>query len=875
MAKVTERAPVLLLPGETAGMPQPDTPETRDLNGRVSPFLFPHIPSHSSFEPRVLQPIQWAMLAVQRPGLMRDFLNFPHEDEVLREMTSAVEQLSRQEIPSFQRPGLHPLDQNPDWVEVTDSNLGELYQAIFAEGGRPHRTRMRVLFGPGMYKVEFGRPPQIEPGAPAMELGAWILSSFGADAGGMRRILFEDPAIDAVLARGFRMFYSQGSSLLTHPQLIALSQGVQDGVPVKSYWVPPRGQSEERGSPILLRVTDNIHERLSVADLIATISEAAREVQARGQTPAVALDLDGTLLNARAFTVMIFKEWLARYEGPDADEIRTMVALKNIKAGWNSGTILRDLGVTRQETIDEALKYFNANFYSPVRRLEVPPVDGTIELVKLMQLFGVKAVYTTLRSSADDSLPDGSSVSKTVLHRLAIFDEQSVLLRHEGDAIDWSEAAYKSGKNEPDKWRMVKSYRKRHPDTYFIAVADNAPSHTNGYREFFKHDIINIHVDGDLPPHSPPVQDGVYTVKPTQLKFDLAQWHQGMKESGRSAAAELVDQVSGIQDAVSSTAYRHHAERFEEALREATRTAAEALGAMAELHPAHPAKKAFLGELCRSYADGRESLETFEDVLEAVNHHHGTRFTVIRDRRGIGDIVSLDDAAALALLPPPPAPVETPIATIDPRRAPAVEKLNIQLRNEPFGPQLEHLNTAHRYDALSFGHYPRMNAALGSIINAIATSTRKRPGSIVAVEYGPRLAIGGMLALARMGVDVRWRETNEGNRLQTERELARAPEALRSRIRHLPKEEQITADLAVWNMPHADTPFSELSREVAIGGFVALQSQHPASYYESSTPNASFVSGLKLGNSECVMPTAYAHVGTPIVPLSFQVWKVR
>ena len=383
---------------------------------------------------------------------------------------------------------------------------------------------MRVLFGPGTYKVEFGRPPQVEPGAPALELGAWILSSFGNDAGGMRRILFDDPSIDAVLAHGFRMFYVQGSSLLTHPQLIALSQNVQDGVPVKSYWVPPPGQSEERGSPILLRVTDQIHERLSVADLIATISAAAREAQARGETPAVALDLDGTLLNARAFTVMIFKEWLARYEGPDADEIRTLVALKNIKAGWNSGTILRDLGVARQETIDDALQYFNANFYSPVRRLEVPPVDGTVELVKLMQQLGVKAVYTTLRSSADDSLPDGSSVSEAVLRRLGIWDEPSVLLRHEGDAIDWSEAAYKSGKNEPDKWRMVKSYRKRHPDVFFISVADNAPSHINGYREFFKNDIINIHVEGDLPPHSPPVGDGVYTVKPTQLKLDLAQW---------------------------------------------------------------------------------------------------------------------------------------------------------------------------------------------------------------------------------------------------------------------------------------------------------------------------------------------------------------
>jgi len=149
-----------------------------------------------------------------------------------------------------------------------------------------------------------------------------------------------------------------------------------------------------------------------------------------------------------------------------------------------------------------------------------------IQLIKTLQTRAKKegidlaTVFVTLRSDKDDTMADGKSSVEVTMTRLGIWNEHSSLTRHTGEQIDWDVAAFTKsggGSHEPPKWEKVKAYRDAHPNIWFISVFDNAPAHLNGYEKYFGHNVIKVHIEGDLPPGSPPVNEGAFVINPFQL----------------------------------------------------------------------------------------------------------------------------------------------------------------------------------------------------------------------------------------------------------------------------------------------------------------------------------------------------------------------
>ncbi len=232
-----------------------------------------------------------------------------------------------------------------------------------------------------------------------------------------------------------------------------------------------------------------------------------------------------------------FLAWAKEYDGLRAENIRIRIrdALVNPKRArildqQNTRAILRDLSILDERVSVSAMAHFNEHFYSADRRIDAPVIEGMVELVKLLQERDFQMVYVTLRKRGDRedlirSGPEqGRSAAQVGLERAGIFREGvDVLLRHEGEALDWSEEAYLAGANEPEKWKMTRDWMGANPKAHIVGILENAPAHLQGYRKAFPYDIVIVHVQGDDPPNSPQLPDGVFSVDPQKLGEEFQQ----------------------------------------------------------------------------------------------------------------------------------------------------------------------------------------------------------------------------------------------------------------------------------------------------------------------------------------------------------------
>jgi predicted secreted acid phosphatase len=225
-----------------------------------------------------------------------------------------------------------------------------------------------------------------------------------------------------------------------------------------------------------------------------------------------------------------FLAWAAKYEGVRKEDLQEAIkaAFKdeqnpNLLEQKSVRKILQGLAITDKRLKIPAMEHFNANFFSPDRRVDAPIIEGMVELVRFLQENGFEMMFVTLRSEADDTMRDGRSSSQVALQRAGIWQVgKSTLLRHEGKKLDWSEEAYKKGNNEPEKWEMVFKWMDINPDSLIVGALENAPAHVNGYRDAFEYEMVYVHPQGDDPPHSPRLTDGVFTVNTAQLAEEIA-----------------------------------------------------------------------------------------------------------------------------------------------------------------------------------------------------------------------------------------------------------------------------------------------------------------------------------------------------------------
>ncbi len=247
-----------------------------------------------------------------------------------------------------------------------------------------------------------------------------------------------------------------------------------------------------------------------------------------------------------------FLSWVGEYEGVRSDDLKSAVksAFDNKKTSSlldkkNVRDILRGLGILDEQLTTSAMGHFNANFFSPDRRVDAPIIKGMVELVRLLQDSGYEMMFVTLRSKDDDTMSDGRSASEVALRRAGIWkNDRSILLRHEGEKLDWSEAAYKKGNNEPEKWQMVLKWRKSNRDSFVVGALENAPAHVKGYRDAFEYGMVYVHPQGDNPPHSPDLPDGVFTVVPDQLEREM----DALNRSGFRPESHFSYDLDGVSE---------------------------------------------------------------------------------------------------------------------------------------------------------------------------------------------------------------------------------------------------------------------------------------------------------------------------------------
>ena len=215
-----------------------------------------------------------------------------------------------------------------------------------------------------------------------------------------------------------------------------------------------------------------------------------------------------------------FLRWVSQYEGVRANDLKKSVnaAFKDTRNPHlldkrKVREVLQGLGITDKRLKKSTIEHFNKNFFSPDRRVDAPVIEGMVALVRFLQKNGFEMMFVTLRSAEDDTMSDGRSASEIALRRAGIWQNgTSILLGHEGEALDWSEDAYKAGNNEPSKWQMVSRWNGSNQDSLVVGALENAPAHVNGYREVFADKMVCIHPQGDNPPHSPQLRDGIFTV---------------------------------------------------------------------------------------------------------------------------------------------------------------------------------------------------------------------------------------------------------------------------------------------------------------------------------------------------------------------------
>lgn len=339
------RKPLLFIPNRDFGL------------GKGKYFFQPAPPSVSGASQRMLTQSQWALLANQCPKLMQQLLRLPNDQQALEKLVLHGEGYL---FGKYKQMEWIPPDrrfESNDPIDITTpmdiAKLASILHQVEA-GGQWSRV-LHVIYEPksGQYRVEFRKPSGLIEGSSLdrMLLGAWSFSNL---SNGVRDQCWKDvvASFQATLTseefiksvdRGARILFIPGDTGLIRPQLVGLSEAQNDrGERLTQFNIPNSVQTHPMGSAVALTL-NGMQESFTTGELIDRMERDATAAHERGQTPAAALDLDGTLFNARVFVWQLFKEWIEKYDGPDAAEIRCAAKGKMILDAWDVGDVLAKL----------------------------------------------------------------------------------------------------------------------------------------------------------------------------------------------------------------------------------------------------------------------------------------------------------------------------------------------------------------------------------------------------------------------------------------------------------------------------------------------------------------------------------------------------
>ncbi len=477
----------------------------------------------------------WAIAAY--PGLMKEYAESVDSPEKFDAISQRISQiLSREKGRGNRNKHLPRAASRDGRIDITTYPQRYLPSYVSRWADKNPNSIVHFIFNPetGRHRVELQRfKPRSEFFATEAAMESWRASSLmmtGPLATCMRDLVSDREVLDMV-AQGSRILVIPDGARLAFPYRIYISSVSVDDEVVSHFLMRTPEQMEVGAiTSTEIKLPGGLRENVSAADILERFERSVSiGFNRAGKIPTMFLDIDGTLFNVRRFAGLLFKEWLASYDGPRALEIKKSISekeeLEGTLLGWNAKSILGEIGVFDEAIVASAQSYHNDHFFDPLKRVEGSnPIWGTINLVKLLrrrlQKKGIplRTVYVSLRSNQDDSLPNGLSAAELALRYAGIWDENSEPLFHKGAKIDWSSGSQK----EPEKWVMVQDYLASHKDVWHVAFMDNTPNHLNGYiRLKGGGNCMRIHVQGDMPPGAADIKEGILTADPILLAREL------------------------------------------------------------------------------------------------------------------------------------------------------------------------------------------------------------------------------------------------------------------------------------------------------------------------------------------------------------------
>ncbi len=485
--------------------------------------------------------VDWAWLVAVRPDLARAYVEHSSDtemiDQIILEMWRAIELgRSTRGVGTFDGP-IPRIMARDGVMDITTYPQAHLRDMIVKRTRRGKPPIVHFVYDPitGRSRLELHRKTKGERrGTEEFAIEAWSASSvqsIGPLSRHLRKIVTSREVVDTV-TRGARILLIPNGARLVGPAMVHMSLSQVDGGLAPHFSVREPGQRKlvKGDSPISLKLPSGVTEHFSTSDILDRLeAQAIYAYKKRHKTPAVFLDIDGTLFNVRILSGKLFKEWLADYDGPRADEIRRMVEAieseKGILTCWNGKTLLQDMGIDNPHIQEEAQAYHRKSFFDPLKRVEGPvPIWGTINFIKQLRRrlkkrgIPLKTVFVSLRSDSDDRLPNGHSAAELSLRYTGLWNELSEPLFYKGPPIDWDSG---SGR-EPEKWRMVYEFLRGNHHVWHVGFFDNTPDHLNGYVKVRGGRVgTRVHIRGDMPPGASTISDGVLSVNPVKLSREL------------------------------------------------------------------------------------------------------------------------------------------------------------------------------------------------------------------------------------------------------------------------------------------------------------------------------------------------------------------
>lgn len=809
--------------------------------------------------------------ATQYPKYIQTFMTNPHlafaldEAWLLKNLEDAKSgETSKDLAPTFG---------NEKIINLTGITPDRLLAFFKENAGKKYSVK--IVFDPntGHYRVEAEQETRNGQGN-LFRQGAWEFTSVKENRHAGRLMFhYGDQVID-----GARVLFIPSDAQVTEPETVALSRS-KDGTILEFHT-----DKTPSGSSVALLVDETCRERLDTEDVLKILGKKALKAIKQEEIPAIALDLDGTIFNSRAFGRTIFMEWLQDYDGEDAEKIRIALSENTDLNSWNSSTMLEDLNFSEEkypEAHNSAMAYFKANYPNATRRLEVPEIEGMVRLVKSLmngieieledgrtETVKFKLVYVTNRTNKTDILPNGGSSSITHLKRLGIWDDKTSVLLLQQNEGNHTKEGYAKGNNEAKKWETIKNFKKSEEgrNIGFVGAVDNDPDHTNGYIDNFGKSIVVFHVQGDQPPHKRTPKEGTLTVNPKQMHEDFieADRREGLRMGYRFSSL-----IAGLQRAATSTqAIKHRTETLE-ALKYNSRKAAEMLQEInSQNEAADQSLKAGFFEAINERLSNGMVAEDLEDMINIINDLTKSNFATVRNSAFISDIIEIDPETTRTLnIVKLPASFQR--QTPNGHRKIKVQDLGLFLPLINSTEDLRDRSNPNWFNEVVYGEATRMNFALGTIVSELSNDLEKNFSQLVALEYGPRLAIGALSSLAEMGLQVKWSEEYKQNAFHTEQVINALPTDLQENISRVDPNSTEPIDLVICNDPPPHITFDKIGQNVVDGGMMVVQTHRD--FAPETTEGWEQLVSVSLNPGECVMPSAFLHIATSA--LTFQVWQ--